>query len=479
MASSFPAGRKIWRTLSSVKTGVILLIVLGVVSATGTFILQRPLTDPDQMARAYSPAVLRALDRVGLTDVFHAWWFVCLMALFGLAIICASIDRWPNVWRYFARPYRVPDLHFRGALPLQATISVRHGATAIDAAERVFRARGLRPQRVIEHDQASLFAEKHRTSVLAVYVVHASLLLILLGGIVDAVYGYKGFLMLTPGQQTSTLELRDGSKHPLPFAIRCDATGQEDYPDGTPKKWWSDLVVLERGREAQKKQIVVNDPLVTHGIRFYQASYGSTGTVETLTVSVASGSDTKHYVLRPDKPVALDNGAGLMLADFIPDAVERDGQVVMRSRELVNPAIHLAIQTAKSSKPVDTWFFPAEQQFAAFAGLPYKIQATDVSMQHFTGLQVSHEPGQWLVWGGCLLMALGLGLAFYTVHQRYWAMLVPGRDGQLTLWVGASPDKKREHYPERFRELTDAMRQELAALPASAPEEAKPFLVEA
>jgi cytochrome c biogenesis protein len=479
MASNLPVGRRIWRTLSSVKTGIVLLIVLGVVSATGTFILQRPQTDPDQMARAYSPAVLRALDHVGLTDVFHAWWFVILMALFGLAIICASIDRWPNVWRYFARPYRVPDPHFRGALALQASIPVRHGGTAIDVAERVFRANSLRPQRVVEHGSVSLFAERHRISVLAVYVVHASLLLILLGGIVDALYGYKGFLMLSPGQQTSTLELRDGSKRALPFAIRCDATGQENYPDGTPKKWWSDLVVLEGGKEAQKKQIVVNDPLVTHGIRFYQASYGSTGEVETLTVSVANGADTKNLVLRPDKPVPLDKSAGLMLADFIPDAVEREGQVVMRSRELVNPAIHLAIQTTSSLKPVDTWFFPAEQQFAAFAGLPYKVQATDVTMRHFTGLQVSHEPGQWLVWGGSLLMAFGLSLAFYTVHQRYWAMLVPGDDGQLTLWVGASPDKKREHYPQRFRELIEEIRQGVVAAALSAPEDAKPVLVEA
>jgi cytochrome c biogenesis protein len=479
MASKNPALRRLWRTLSSVKTGILLLIVLGVISATGTFILQRPLTDPDQMARAYSPALLRVLDATGLTDVFHARWFVALMALLGLTIICASIDRWPNVWRYFARPYRVPDSHFRGALPLQASIPVNDGASALQAAARVLRSRGLKPQRVVEQGQEALFVEKHRYSVLAVYVVHASLLLILLGGIVDAIYGYKGFLMLTPGEQTSTLELRNGSKRALPFALRCDATGQENYPDGTPKRWWSDLVELQGGKEVQKKQIVVNDPLVTHGIRFYQASYGSTGKVESLTVSVTGGAETKQLVLAPGKPVSLDGKTGLMLADFIPDAVEQEGQMVMRSRELVNPAIHLAIQTPKSGKPVDTWFFPAEQQFAAFAGLPYRIQATDLAMQHFTGLQVSHEPGQWLVWGGCLLMAVGLSLAFYTVHQRYWAMLVAGHGGQLTLWVGASPDKKREHYPERFREFTEAMRQELAASPQNQAAETKALLVEA
>ena len=479
MASKNPALRRLWRTLSSVKTGILLLIVLGVISATGTFILQRPLTDPDQMARAYSPALLRVLDAAGLTDVFHAWWFVALMALFGLTIVCASIDRWPNVWRYFARPYRVPDSHFRGALPLQATIPVNDGASALEAAARVLRSRGLKPQRAVERGQEALFVEKHRYSVLAVYVVHASLLLILLGGIVDAIYGYKGFLMLTPGEQTSTLELRNGSKRALPFALRCDATGQENYPDGTPKKWWSDLVELQGGREVQKKQIVVNDPLVTHGIRFYQASYGSTGKVESLTVSVTGGPETRQLVLAPGKPVSLDGKTGLMLADFIPDAVEREGQVVMRSRELVSPAVHLALQTADAKAPQDTWYFPAEQPFAAFPGLPYKVQATDVAMQHFTGLQVSHEPGQWLVWSGCLLIGLGLGLAFYTVHQRYWVMVVTQVDGSQALWLGTSPDKKREHLVERFGELVDEVRAQADAAGAKPVAAGKAVLVEA
>jgi cytochrome c biogenesis protein ResB len=201
--------------------------------------------------------------------------------------------------------------------------------------------------------------------------------------------------------------------------------------------------------------------------------------VEALTVSVTNAGDTKQLVLRPEKPVAVDTKTALMLADFIPDAVERDGQVVMRSRELVNPAIHLALQTAGASQPVDAWYFPADQQFIAFSGFPFKVQAVDVAMQHFTGLQVSHEPGQWLVWTGCLLIALGLGLAFYTVHQRYWAVVVTRSDGEMTLWLGFAPDKKREHFPERFRELASAVQAEIVASGVEPLPAGKPFLVEA
>src|SRR3974390_2024767 len=116
--------RKIWQTLISIKTGVILIILVVIFSAAGTIILQRPMTDADDMARAYSPAMLRFLDFTGLTDVFHAPWFIALMIMVSLSIIAASVQRFPNAWRFFARPYKSPDENFRRALPTHAQFDV-------------------------------------------------------------------------------------------------------------------------------------------------------------------------------------------------------------------------------------------------------------------------------------------------------------------------------------------------------------------
>ena len=125
------SGRSIWQrgilqTLGAIKTGVVLLILVVILSAAGTVILQRPTTDVDEMQRAYSPQVLRLLDAVSLTDVFHAWWFVLLLSLVSLSIIAASVQRFPNAWRYFSRPYKSPDEAFRKALPTQALIPINH-----------------------------------------------------------------------------------------------------------------------------------------------------------------------------------------------------------------------------------------------------------------------------------------------------------------------------------------------------------------
>ncbi|MFY9647245.1 MAG: cytochrome c biogenesis protein ResB, partial [Terriglobales bacterium] len=115
-------GHKIWRTAASIQTGVVLLILVVILAAAGTVVLQRPATEAGEMQTAYSPHVLRFLDALGLTDVFHAWWFIGLLALVSVTIIAASIDRFPNSWRYFSRPYKYPDDSFRRALRPQKSL---------------------------------------------------------------------------------------------------------------------------------------------------------------------------------------------------------------------------------------------------------------------------------------------------------------------------------------------------------------------
>ncbi|MGA8068150.1 MAG: cytochrome c biogenesis protein ResB, partial [Terriglobales bacterium] len=114
---------KVWRTIASIQTGVVLLILVVIFAAVGTIVLQRPATEPEEMQIAYSPQTLRILDAVKLTDVFHAWWFLGLMGLVSVSIVAASIDRFPNSWRYFSRPYKYPDASFRRASHPQKSLN--------------------------------------------------------------------------------------------------------------------------------------------------------------------------------------------------------------------------------------------------------------------------------------------------------------------------------------------------------------------
>jgi len=454
------APRKLWQTLSSIKTGVILLIITVIVSAAGTVILQRPTTDPDDLQRAYSPQMLHILDLLGLTDVFHAWWFITLLLLVSLSIVAASIERFPNSWRFFARPYKATDESFRKLLPGQQKILIKQEGNAVAAAEQVLRKHGYRPERVVRNETVSLFGERHRSSELAVYIVHASLLLIFAGGIVDGLFGWRGSLMLVPGQQSAEVQMNNHTVRNLPFSVRCDGAGQENYADGTPKKWWSKLVVLADGQEAARKEIVVNDPLVYQGVRFYQSSYGPTDKVKSLELS-ATASDGKTQpraiTLSADQAVPLDPETSVRLAEFIPDYVVRDGQVYTRSMQVENPAARLVVESRKSATKFDYWI-PPIPEVEKNAASPYQFQVKNLQMNFFTGLEVSHEPGQWGVWSGVILMGLGLAMVFYLVHVRLWVTTVRDSHGQLMLWLGGTSNKNRDVFEQKFQKIVEEIR---------------------
>ncbi len=455
---------KTWRTIASIQTGVVLLILVVILSAAGTIVLQRPATEPDEMQSAYSPHVLQILDAVGLTDVFHSWWFLGLLLLVSLCIVAASLDRFPNSWRYFSRPYKYPDEGFRRASHPQKLLAIADEESGLVAAERALHALGFKPERVVREDHFGIFAERHRVSELAVYIVHASLLLIFLGTIVDGLWGWRGYINLNEGQTSNVVQLRGGATRSLPFAIRCDATGQENYKDGTPKKWWSKLAVVEDGSDVQKKEIVVNDPLLYSGVRFYQASYGPNGKVDELVLVAArsDGSGPKQQIgLAVNDTTLLDEDTAVRFAEFFPDFAVRDGQVYRKSNQLGSPAAHLVVTSKKAGKDFDVWL-PALNEVADNSKAPYQFQPIDLKMGHYTGLQVSHEPGQWGVWSGVVLMGIGLAFVFYVIHIRFW--VVPVRDpqtGKCTLWIGGSANRNRDAFEQRFDHLVTQVEAEL------------------
>ncbi len=103
---------------------------------------------------------------------------------------------------------------------------------------------------------------------------------------------------------------------------------------------------------------------------------------------------------------------------------------------------------------------------------PYLLQPKDLKLAHYTGLEVSHEPGQWGVWAGVVLIGVGLAFVFYVVHMRFWA--VPVRDertGQISLWIGGSTNRNRDAFEQRFTELVEAVEKEVKAFSINAPNE--------
>ncbi len=62
-------------------------------------------------------------------------------------------------------------------------------------------------------------------------------------------------------------------------------------------------------------------------------------------------------------------------------------------------------------------------------------------------------------------MALGLVMAFYLVHQRYWIAVVQDKTGAAVLWLGTAADKSRDHLQDEFNEMAEEIRAQVAAEP--------------
>jgi cytochrome c biogenesis protein len=149
---------------------------------------------------------------------------------------------------------------------------------------------------------------------------------------------------------------------------------------------------------------------------------------------------------------------------------------------VVNPAFRLQIKKAGSDKAATQWIFPAYNPVAQGQEADYRLEYHDLQMGYFTGLEVSHEPGQWLVWAGCVLMGVGLFVAFYMVHMRLWVVAVPDARGKLVLWIGGQANKNKDRFEQKFEEVVDSIRRELDRASIAPPsarkeEEAKLTLV--
>ena len=148
------------------------------------------------------------------------------------------------------------------------------------------------------------------------------------------------------------------------------------------------------------------------------------------------------------------------LAEFIPDYVVQDGEVYTRTNSVQNPAAHLIVTSQRTGKQVNFWLPPLEG-FAQNAQSPYQFDVLDLKLGYFTGLEVSHEPGQWAVWTGVILMGIGLTVVFYLAHTRFWIVPVREANGKLTLWLGGTANRNREAFENRFRELAEKIQAEL------------------
>ena len=89
--------KKVWKFLTSMKFAIILLVILSLATAGGSFITQNQ--SFDWYAAKYSERAAAFIFALRLDDVFHSWWYFVLAALLVLDILFCNLLKFPALLR--------------------------------------------------------------------------------------------------------------------------------------------------------------------------------------------------------------------------------------------------------------------------------------------------------------------------------------------------------------------------------------------
>jgi len=274
-----------------------------------------------------------------------------------------------------------------------------------------------------------LCGEKGKYSLFGVYLVHFSVLIILVGAMVGSFFGFEAYVNIAEGEVADHVSLRKGGTPlRLGFEVSCEKFSVDFYENGSPKEYRADLRFLMNGKEMETKSVRVNHPAQFMGVSFYQSSYGTIPGNKVYLKIVRHGGEDKATTVEAEtgKELQLPGNEGIF------EVTRVDGNLM----GVLGPAAYISIAPVKGKK-VQFWIFQDQDmvqkrlpeqmkrlpKLNASAFAPYTFFLHKLESRYYTGLQVSKDPGVPIVWTGCFLMVLGFFVTFFASHKRIWVRL--------------------------------------------------------
>ena len=426
---------KIWKFFSSVQLTVVVLLTLAGTSVIGTLIPQNE--NPMDYIQAYGDFGFKLFSVLGLFDMYHAWWFLLLLLTLTVNIIVCSVEMFPAAWKIVSSRKRGFNTgRFRKMANYQTVTTARSPGELQPVVEKTISTHFKKLQIESTDSGFLLFAEKRRWSRLGVYVVHTSIVLLLLGSIIGSIYGFEGFVNIPEGETVDTIQLRNANRmHKLDFSIRCDDFDVSFYENGAPREYRSDLTLLEGGKVVHAKSIVVNDPVRYRGINIFQSSYGKVPS-ETITLGFTSKETGMTYTekMRPGQSFEIPENLGTLTLQGLNREATFKGHSI--GSAYVATLAGQGDRGAQILLPVRFPSFDRMRKGDVF------IAVTEQEEKYYTGLQVTRDPGVWVVYTGFILMLAGCFITFFMSHQQLM-VAVERTKGETRIGVSGTANKNK------------------------------------
>jgi len=433
-----------WRQLTSMRTALILLLLLGVAAIPGSLFPQR--TQNPMQVRQYfldNPSLAPWLDRLKLFEVFSSPWFSAIYLLLFISLIgCVlprSIDHAKNI---FAQPPLTPKFLDR----MEHFIEIKK--VDLDLVEKYLRKKHYR----IRREDNSISAEKGYLREYGNLLFHLSLVMILIAVGIGSLLGMRGDSILNVGERfvntpTSYDSLGFGkyqSESTLkPFSITVnDFRAKYDPATNAPLDYTLNVTVANPYGTAERNEVIkVNQPLSIGSTNVYLQANGYAPTVIVRDKSGKLIFDGPTTFLPQDGNLTSIGSIKVpdmspqigFVSSFLPTADRDEIRGGFSSYpEVLDPRLLLAVWKGdlglntgvpQSVYRIDTSKMERIGLKALVLNETYDFgegSITFTGWKSWVNLQVVDDPGKSFALLGAILAILGLLTSLFTRQRRVW-----------------------------------------------------------
>jgi cytochrome c biogenesis protein len=413
---------------SSVQTAIIVLFLIAAASGIGALIPQDKTLE--QLAGQMSPMAYKLTVILDLHRLFSSWWFILLLVILALQLLACLWSRWPRIvsdWRSDSNKYSF-------SFELDSNRPEKEIGPEVKSA--ISGTIGCSPVKRESNDQERQTKWiKHRIQELGFPMAHMAIIIIMLGGLIGMLYGFKGHISILEGRSDNVIRLfPEGRAMELPFQIHLEDFTLKHYESGAPKEFRSDLRLVKNGKTVAESYLLVNHPLTYDGISLYQSSYNLRGVRSIdLSFEAKGGQRVKVEAEAQDPVIVPGSDTKLHMMRLDPAGGSR-------------PAVLEAVAHAPGKKPVQLTLIQNDPHPAELEDL--KIRFLGYTPLYSSGIQVSYDPGAVLVWIGCGLLITGLFLTLFTNHRRVAALIAENQSGGSKIRISGRSKRSRKEFRE-------------------------------
>lgn len=461
--------RWIWRQLTSMRTALLLLLLLALVAIPGSLVPQ--LSVDARAVEAYRmahPGLAPWFDRLGVFHTYTSVWFSAVYLLLMTSLVGCFVPRSLDYVRALrARPPKAPKNFDRLAAFDRFDVDGDAPVDVMAIIERAQRELGRARVDVVERDGVvELSAESGQLREFGNLLFHVAVVGVLIGVAVGALFGYRGSAIVTEGDDFSNVltQYDDFASGALfapeslpPFALHLDAVDarfQLTGPQrGAPRYFaargtWS---TGTSGGHEKPFKIRVNHPLKVGRTSVFLIGQGyapvfkvtdAHGTVvfeDAVPFLPADGTYTSSGVVKV--PDARPQGLGFQ-GFFLPTAIStgKHEAPVSAFPAAANPFVGLFVFRGdlgmNGGRPQSVFVLDKSRmkQIKLGDGTPFRVSLTPrqiadlpggdeiqfVGLRQYARLQISSTPLAAVPLGAIWLGVLGLVISLSVRPRRTW-----------------------------------------------------------